>query len=62
MPSLATDTHVIGPALVLEAKRCQQLARKLRWLGMDREAEKVTARLPRFLSEMCILVETPDTD
>jgi hypothetical protein len=62
MHSLEAQVHIIGPALVLEADRCRKLALKLRWLGMEKEAEAVTARLPRFLSELCVVIDAPDTD
>lgn len=59
MSSLAQSQRSAQP---IPAQQLRLLILKLRWIGLDDEAEKRTAELIRFDSNTEIIVELPETD
>jgi hypothetical protein len=62
MRPLETELGIRMNSRQLDAEHYRKLILKLRWLGLEEEAERMRVGLPGALSNFCVLIEAQETD
>lgn len=62
MQSISEATAVIGPAVAAKPAEMRKLILKLRWIGLDDEAERLSESLAEFAPVDCPIMGPRETD